>query len=1158
MKNNYFNHVRCYLTLLLLTALFSQFSVASYGQKITIQAQQSSLKSIIQQLEKQSAYRFLYADEILKNTAPVTINRYGVGFKDIVKEIFETQPLDIQIQGKTVIIKSKDQQLGAVRGNITQSNTHAPMSGVTIKIVGKGLDLLSVSDADGNFTFADLPYGTYQLSYSYIGYLTTASLITLDQASVHQKMTMTIADSQLDQVVIIGYGTKTQKDITSSVSSIKQEQLADFSNNAATFESILGGAAKGVMVTQNSGAPGATAKLNIRGITSPLSGSSNEPLYVIDGVPFFIESSSEFPTINPLVNIPISAIESIDILKDAAATAIYGSRGANGVVIVKTNRGKKNKPLSISADYTHSISNPTKIYKPLSVDQFKDAQKIIIQNTIDGINKGQIDPYDAFYNQIPAIEIMGHVTPLEDDGFGTPLMYRFDGLRDDAFYTGNTDWTKLIRNSDARTSQFNLSLNGGSENSNLAFNFNAFDQEGLYINNGLKRYNGRLAFDSDISSKLTVGASLSYSYSTLKYGQQLFADGLTKPWLVRPDVPAYDAAGRFTAIDGSLIYGGPVLLANPLAQLHNRGINHIHQFLGSAYTEYKIFKNFKFHGDISVAAYQGGASIFSPTYSQDDFSAYGLNLYANLNTNTSNNSNTSLNFRFDYDWKKDDHHLYAMAGMGFDRYKNSGDAHTYEEFPDNEILTDPGSAARDTYFTYYRTEQGLNSIYSRLSYNYQERYLAEANFRTDESSKFGPGNKRAYFPSLSVGWRINKEQFMQSATAVNDLKLRLSWGNTGSTNISNFLYRQFFVRGSNDLWGEKPAIVLDPNLPNRDVKWEKTREYNAGLDFSLFNNRFTGSFDVYDRYTTGALAPAPVPLEAGSSTYYANIIDMSNTGFELELAYDLLKKQDFTWNLSFNIARNKNKIEKLHGANISPYSVDSYLEGYPAGTRKGYLVDHIFNNQEEIDALNSQSPTGYYQNSATGIGDYKYKDLNGDGVINTDDRTVIATAQPKYFGGFYNRIRYKNLNLSFVFQYSKGAKAIMDDYQNSLFGLLGQSLNQEIYTDMWSPTNPDAHFAKITYYDPASNSRTSDRLVYETSFLRLKNINLSYTIPKAVIQRWKINQLTVFASASNLWISTKWPGLDPEFVGSSLITGTSSNDAYPMSKTFSMGIKANF
>lgn len=1159
MNIKFFNHVRYYLTMLLLTSFFVPFSIASFAQKITIKADRSSLKSVLQDLEKQSSYRFLYADESLSESRPVTITRINADFNEVLRDIFSSQPLEIQINGTSVIVKSKDQQSGFLSGTISQAKTNTPIGGATVKISSQGLTRTTISDAGGNYSFKDLPYGLYQLSYSYVGYLTTAFMINIQKPETVQNTTLSIFDEKLEQVVVIGYGTKQQKDLTSSVSSINQEKLADFSNNAATFESILGGAAKGVIVTQTSGAPGAAAKINIRGITSPLSGSTNEPLYVIDGVPFFLDGTSpDFPTINPLVNIPVSEIESIDILKDAAATAIYGSRGANGVIIVKTNRGKRNNSFKISADYKHSFSNPTKMYKPLSVENFKDVQKTIIQNTIDGINNGQIDPYEAYYNQIPGMEIFANISPLEDDGYGTPLKYQFDGLKNDAFGQANTDWTQVIRNKNARTSQANVSLSGGTESSNIAFNFNAFDQEGLYINNGLKRYSSRISFDSNITDRLSTGASLSYSYSILKHGQQLFADGQAKPWLVRPDISPYDADGNFSMIDGSSMYGVPVGLSNPLARLHNKGNNNMHQFLGAAYGEYQLFKGFKLRGDLSIASYNGAASIFSPTYAQDDFSIFGSTLYATLNTNTSKNSNTSLNFRADYDWQKEGHQLFAMAGVGFDRYTNIGDSHSYEEFPDDEILIDPGSAARVNYFSYFRADQGLNSIFSRLSYKFKDRYLAEANFRTDESSKFGPGNKRAYFPSLSLGWRIDKENFMQSLEWVDDLKVRLSWGNTGSTNISNFLYRQFFVRGSNDLWGGSPAIVLDANLPNRDVKWEKTREYNAGLDFAFFNNRFTGSFDVYDRYTSGALAPAPAPLESGTTQYYANIIDMSNKGFELELGYDLIKRQDLTWNLGFNIARNKNKIEKLNGANISPYSLDTYLEGYPAGTRKGYRVEKIFESLDEIDALNKLSPTGYYQNSATGIGDYKYIDLNGDGVINTDDREVLATAEPKYFGGIYNRLTYKNFNFSFVFQYSKGAKAFMNDFQTSLFGLLGESLNEEIYNDMWTPNNPQAHFAKITSFDPASNSRGSDRLIYETSFLRLKNINLSYTLPQELTKNWKINQLSVFAAASNIWTITKWPGLDPEFIGSYIGTSTTSNDAYPMSKTYSLGIKASF
>lgn len=1160
MKKNYFYYVRFCLTLVIISGLYSQLSSAAHAQRISLETKNATLRAVFRQLEYQSDYRFIYADKSLENALPVTISSKDLDFKQVLSGVFKGQPLTYQIKDKSIIIKEIQQQLGSITGYVTQQSNQTPMPGVTVRAVGKNQDLLTITDAQGYYAFKDLPYGSYQLSYNHLGYLTTASMVTLDKSLLSQNMNLVLMDAKIEQVVIIGYGSKEKRDITSSVSSITQDKLADFNNNASTFESILGGAAKGVMVRQSSGAPGATAKLNIRGITSPLSGSTNEPLYVIDGVPFFIEDSYDFPKINPLANIPISEIERIDILKDAAATAIYGSRGANGVILVKTKRGSKSKEFTISGDYAHSISNPTKMYKPLSLEQFKDVQNVIIQNTVNSINSGHIDPYEAFYNQIPSIEMLANINPLTDDGFGTPLSYSYEGLKHAAFSTGNTDWSKLITNKNARTNQANISLSGGTESTNLAFNFNTLDQKGIYINNGLNRNSARLAFDSNISAKLKAGATMSYSGSKMKYGEQLFADGLTKPWLVRPDIQPYDEQGNFSTIDGTLIYGFPVALSTPLAQLQNKGINNLNQFIGSGYAEYEVFKNFKLHGDISISTYNGDASIFSPDYAQDDFSLFGISLFSTLNTNHTSTSNQSINFRSDYSFQTGQHNIYAMAGVGFDRTKNIGDSHSYEEFPDNQVLIDPGSAARTVFKSYYRNDQGLNSFYSRLSYKYNNRYLAEANFRTDESSKFGPGNKRAYFPSLSMGWRINNETFMENQTWVNDLKLRASWGNTGSTNISNFLYRQFFVRGSNDLWGGKPAIVLDANLPNKNVKWEKTREYNLGIDYALFNNRLTGSIDLYDRFTQGALAPAPAPLESGTKQYYANIIDMTNKGFELEIAYDLLRADNFYWNASFNIARNKNEIVKLNGANISQYTLDSYLEGYPAGTRKGYIVDKIFSTQQEIDELNGQSPTGYYQNSATSVGDYKFKDLNGDKIINSEDREVIATAEPKYFGGLYNQFKYKSFGLSFVFQYAKGAKALMTDFQNSMFGNLGQSLNDLVYANMWTQSNPDsnAEFAKITYYDPASNSRTSDRFVYETSYLRLKNVNISFTLPQEIAKKWALNHLSIFASGSNLWTATKWPGLDPELVGNQIVSNTSSNDIYPLSKTFTLGLKVTY
>lgn len=1139
--------------------LVLQSTTAATAQKITMNTRQENLKSVLKQLEGKSKYKFLYADEAMAKSTPVTINMENSDFKAVVTEIFRQQPFSVEFTADAVIINSRalPQEVTTIQGKISAADDKNGLSGVTLRLTGKNYDFVTVTDAAGFYTFYNILPGKYQLTASYLGYRSHTQSVSVGREEVTTNIQLTVAEKELDQVVVVGYGSTQQRDVTSSVSKISGDKLQDFSNNATTFESILGGAAKGVMVTQNSGEPGSTAKLNIRGITSPVSGSSNEPLYVIDGVPFFIE----YPDINPLSNIPVSEIESIDILKDAAATAIYGSRGANGVVIVNTKRGKRNAKFSVNADYTHSLSNPIKNYKPLSTTEFKQAQTTLITNTIDAINKGQIDPYEAMYVQIPALESFATISPDSFDDFDTPLTYKFEGLREDAFGKTFTDWNKVIQNKNARTSQFNVSLTGGNENHNMSFNFNTIDQDGLFINDNLKRYSGRVSFDSNISRHLKVGSSLGYSVTKRHDGESMFTDGNTKTWLVRPDILPYTESGDFNRIDGTGSWGYPVMLANPLAQRQNKNNSNLGQFLGSAYAEVEVLKNLKLRSDISISSYQSEGSLFSPKVAQDDLSILGSTLYSSLYTSSSKNTNTSLNFRGDYTWATGHHHFKAMAGFGYDRYFLTSGSVTYDDFPDDDVLTNEQSAARVTFYNSSKLDRGLNSIYSRLNYKYGDRYLAEVNFRTDQSSKFGPGNQRAYFPSVSLGWRVSNEKFLADVSAISDLKLRASWGNTGSTNINDFLYRQFFIRASNNLWGGRPSVVLENTLPNRDVKWEKTREYNLGLDFGFFDNRLFGSFDVYNRYTEGALSPAPAPLESGFKNFYSNLIDLSNRGFELELGYEIIRSQDFGWTASFNLSRNKNRIEHLNGANISAYQLDSFIEGQPAGTLKGYRVEKIFNDQAEIDDLNAKAQDlgfAYYQSFSTGLGDYKFADLNNDGRISTEDRTIIASPQPKFFGGLYSTMRYKNFGLSFVFQFSKGAQAMLDNLLLDNFGQLGQSIHRETFENMWTPENTNTNYARMVYYDPSSNMRSSDRYVYETSFLRLKNVNLSYNLPGNLAQRCHLQSLALHASMSNIFTITKWPGLDPELIGPYITTSTTNSDPYPLSKTFSFGVRATF
>lgn len=406
---------------------------------------------------------------------------------------------------------------------------------------------------------------------------------------------------------------------------------------------------------------------------------------------------------------------------------------------------------------------------------------------------------------------------------------------------------------------------------------------------------------------------------------------------------------------------------------------------------------------------------------------------------------------------------------------------------------------------------------------------------------------------------MSSENFMADTEKVDDLKLRFSWGQTGSTNIDDFVYRQFYEKG-NPYIGQS---TLTPGLlPNPDIKWERTSEFNGGLDYAFFNHRLFGSIDGYYRYTKGALAPSPYPLESGSTSYTSNLIDLSNKGVEIEIGGDIIRTADWTWTSKFNIALNRNKIEKLNGAELSGDNVDTYIEGQPAGVLKGYIVEKIFQNDDEIVTLNKTAVAhgaNYYQEKSTGMGDFKYKDLDGNGYIDSKDREVIATPQPKFFGGFFNSVNYKNFNLSFVFQFSQGAKAAVYNMMTDMYGYIGNNIYPELYGKTWSPENPDARYARLVYTDPSKNSRFSDRYIYKTSYLRLKNITFSYNLPQNFLKKINVQSAMLFVSGSNIWTVTQWPGIDPELISSFTTSQMTLNeDPYPLSKTFTLGVKVEF
>lgn len=1033
-----------------------------------------------------------------------------------------------------------------LRGNIVDEQG-LPLPGVSVYIEGTTIGV--ISDINGNYELT-LPKGENILvNYSFLGY--NKEIFVFNGETDVYNLQMTLDSTILDDVVVIGYGQKSKKSLTSAISSIDKNQLEKLSTVSTTIDNMVGGAIKGVLLRQSSGELGSTASINIRGITSPFPNltsdqSTNTPLYVIDGVPMFMENSN----LNPLLSIAPADIESIDVLKDAAATAIYGSRGANGVIIVNTKKGRKGENIAITANYIFSIGNPIKEIEPLSIPEFKQLQDVILKGTVPALNEWRA------YPSIDVLRQFGDITGGEWDPATYQMTpYKYNGLLETAFGDKFINWNDAIRNKNATSHQYNVSLRGGTQVTDYSFSLNANNQEGLFINDKMDRYSSRLTLNSNVTERMKIGGSISYSNTTKKGATQ--STYFTTPvWSIRPDVPIYDKLGDFQRIDGSALYGTAYLLANPVAKRQLKTVDESNQFLGTAYLEYELLKGLKFRGDISLSDSHTENSRFEPLVAKDVL--VGNKIQSELVEAESQYTRSSVNFRLDYTLRKGEHSYTAMLGYGADRTKSKSKSHYYEGFPNDKYMTNMGAAKSVTSYNDNSLRNGLNSVYSRFSYDYARKYLAELSFRGDKSSKFGPENKWAYFPALSLGWRISEEEFIRNREVINDLKLRLSVGRTGSTNVPDFAYQQHYLKNS---YAGELALALKKMLPNRDVRWELTSEYNFGVDFSFFENRLYGSFDAYYRYTDGALALAPYVNESGMTSYYSNIIDVSNRGFELELGGTIISTDKFNWKSVFNISKNKNRVEHLNNAVLESSSFqDSFIVGYPAGTLKGYKVEKIIQTQKEIDDLNAKAVAegkAYYQ-AYSYPGDYLMKDINGDGIITRDDRVVLATPEPKFFGGWNNTFTYDRFSLSFLMQFSQGSKAIWNSLMMNMSGILGMGVSREVLGNTWTPDNPDARYPQLIAM-PASeyNLQTSDRYLFDASYLRMKNLTFSYNLGENLLKRIRITNASVFVTATNLFTLTKWPGVDPELLGSegTGIGGMTVNyDPYPLSRTISVGV----
>ncbi|NGF58015.1 TonB-dependent receptor [Parapedobacter sp. SGR-10] len=1031
-----------------------------------------------------------------------------------------------------------------ISGKVTNEKGE-PLVGAFVHVQNENRRALT--DANGNYKISVAGENSV-LAFSYVGF-DILEIKVGDRRTIDAKLTT--RNLHMEEVVVIGYGTETRQDLTGSIGTVDMDNL--MKAPVGSFDEALAGRIAGVQVSSSDGQPGVGMDITIRGPGSLT--QSTAPLYVIDGFPV---EDSDNAAINP------EEIESINVLKDASATAIYGSRGANGVIIIETKKGKEGKPV-ITFNSSLGYQQTQKRMEMMSTYEFVK--------------------YQLEISKLQSNFVAGSLyTPAELPT--THASYDPEGrtLEDYRTITG-TDWQDLIfRNSPVHIS--NLAIRGGNETTKYAVSGSFFDQEGIILNTGARRYQGRATIDQTISDKLKMGLTANYSQN-LRHGQVVNDAGnsftayvLYRAWAYRPvsgnpdvDLTEYDDDPDNTNASDIRI--------NPLVSSENeyRKSNSTN-FSSNAYVEYAILKNLKLRSRVAVRNTKNRLDLF-----------YNSNTPRGSLLNRSNNQGVNGSFRYTENkgWSNENfltynntynryHRLTLMGGFSYQENKSELFGFATQRVP-NEELAIYGLGAGQPYSTETGGgEYALMSFFGRANYNFKSKYLLTATMRADGSSKFIKGNQWGYFPSAAFAWNMDKEKFMKAIAAVSSSKLRMSYGLTGNNRISNngympnygmpLAYSYSFNNGT-----PTQGIVIE-RMANRDLTWETTEQLDIGYDLGLYKNRIGLTVDFYNKITRDLLLDADMPISSGFPSVYKNVGTLQNRGWEFTLNTVNIQSESFTWESNFNISFNKNKVLKLADNQNSLYKtmrVGSSIPtlyasrvGYPAGLFYGYIFDGIY----QYDDFDSPSPGAYIlkkglpdNGSTDGVqpGDIKYKDLNGDGTINDHDMTIIGNGLPTHMGGFSNNFSYKGLSLNVLLQWSYGNqiynanRLIFEGNYINMFGV-----NQYAsFADRWTPENPSNTLFKVGGQGPAGLQST--RVLEDGSYLRLKTVSLAYSFPKRLIQPLALTALDLRVSAQNLLTFTNYSGMDPEVsVRNSVLTPGFDYSAYPQARTITFGINATF
>lgn len=1112
---------------LFFVGVFQVFASGSYAQntKLTLSMENASIEDVLAEIESQSEFNFFFNNQYIDVTMTIDVKAKKESIWDVLDQVFSEAGITYEVVGKQIaLFKAEDsssnvdsQQPPQITGTITDEYGN-PLPGVTIVL--KGSTVGAITDENGHYTISDVPDDA-TLVFSFIGLL-TREIVVGNQTVVDVQMEVDAIG--IEEVVAVGYGTRMKEELTGSISTLTSEEL-DISTSSSAISRIQG-QVSGVNVT-TSNLPGGEATIRVRGLGTI---SDNNPLFVIDGVP-----------VDPGTDLNPNDIESISILKDASSAAIYGTRGANGVVIITTKRGKKNQAPRFNFTVRTGVKQAVNQYDLLNTSEF--AELVYLEARNKGYTPG-VDWSDPIYGNGSTPVIPDYILPpgaMAGDAGTSPDLYIYPDYTIVEANKEGTDWyDEIYRN--GLYQEYDLSVSGGTDNMNYLFSGSYLSEDGYLDYTGFDRFTFRSNVDAKINKRLEVGQSLQVSYTDQRGNRADQGEGtiISQAYRSQPIIPVYDIMGYYA--------GGKGLgtnSSNPVAMLDREQYNggNYNRIMGNIYAKVDIIEGLYFKSTLgyNYGEWNGSArSLPNPEHSEPNFvSTYSISNNSTFQWNWSNTLNYSTSI-------SDNQNLNII--LGTEAIENTYKWHNAgrnKYFSDDPIYMQLSSGESTQTNEGSMSQWALFSIFGRVNYDIMGKYRFEATARRDGSSRFGSENRYAIFPAASFAWSLGREDFMQGSKDILDrLKIRLGWGMSGNDRIGNYVpystyatdpaLTSYPINGSNTSFTPGFAQVT---MGNPNVTWEKTETYNLGVDLIVFDHSLSLTTDVWYRYTSDMLYQLKVPYVLGNSTPpFVNIGEMKNVGFDIELGYtNTAFNDDFRYSIRAYISRYVNEIVKLaddveeeiimgelRGMNYTRASAGhSFPEFY------GYIVDGIFQTQQEADDYPSAiGEDGTYNKP----GHFKYRDINDDGVIDADDRTYIGSPHPDFTGGLNIDLGYKNFDLNAFFFGSYGNEAVNYVRRWIDMGLYnGGRSNDALYNSWGSPYLDSNEDAALPIMDNETNSEQPSTFYLEdASFLRLKSLKLSYNIPQNVYSRINISNVRVYVQVTNLFTLTKYSGLDPE------------------------------